>query len=141
MDDIILFSDAEYLALKSAYDSIPRPNSIECLNYLNGILQILENNSFQMPLILQNDIFSDLSKAKQILEILCIDNSYSHLNCDRNVFALISHLSHLSFLLTTNTIKSATQTLHLKVNNLIVGCINKIAEYFKNKNLKLFKFI
>ena len=141
MNNINLFSDAEYEALKSAYNNILHSNSAECLSYLNGILKVLENNNFQMPLTLQNEILADLSQAKQILGILCVDNVCSNLNLNGNIFTLLFYLSHLSSLLNSHTIKSANQILHLKTNNLIINCINKISKYFKNKNLKLFKFI
>lgn len=132
--DNFIFTSSQYEQLKKEYEQVLQPNPTASLSLLNGIIKRLENNSFQMPLHLQNTIINNLFQAQQTLQILNPNhNLSSSLQFKNNVFSLLYYLSMLSNQLTSHLYKSAYQTIYLKSNNLIIKSITQISLYFTKK--------
>ena len=141
MDNIdFVFSEAEYDKLNREYSKQFVPDVSRPISYLNGLIEQVEKNSFQMPLTLQNKILNNLLSAKQILNILHRNNAIKSFTVQNNPFALIEQLSTLTLELNHFTLKSPYQILSLKAVNILLEAIKQISNYFSNKKLKIFKF-
>ena len=98
----------------------------ETINKLNSIILSLKDNSFQLPIKIQNSCLDKLLQAKELLNIL--RNSYhgntNSLNLSNNPFSLIYDLSEIVYDLNKNTFKNIHQIISAKTNNLlIVFCV------------------
>ena len=129
-----------YLQMKKEYLNILTPNFNQYLNILNHLILSLEINNFNMPTIIQNQIYLTLLEAKQILNTLSLDigkTSYKQATFNNNPLSLLSCLNNLSTQLNLHAIKSPYYLLLNKTNNLILNCTNIILNYFINtKNNK-----
>jgi len=141
MDNIdFVFSEAEYDKLNREYSKQLVPDISRPISCLNGLVEQVEKNSFQMPLTLQNKILNNLLSAKQILNILHRNNTIESFTVQNNPFTLIEQLSTLTLELNHFTLKSPYQVLSLKAVNILLKAIKQISYYFSNKKLKIFKF-
>ncbi|MBQ7880412.1 MAG: hypothetical protein IJ358_01025 [Clostridia bacterium] len=138
--DFVLTNE-EYGQLNNEYHKILNTQPHFDTTQLNTLIKVVQNNNFQMPLTLQNQILDLLLNAKQILDIITQNNNIANTNLSNNPFQLIQNLSQISYQLNSFTFKNAYQILYSKANNLIIKTINLISEYFSNKNLKIYKFI
>lgn len=138
-----IFNDNEYNKLKNEYDKLLSNNTDNCLAKLNNLIKLLEINSFDMPIDLQNSVLDLLLQAQNILKIINTESKPNKIPSPQstNIFTLIKQLCELSVELNSHTLKSAYQIICLKSNNFILNAINKISAYFENKKLKIFKFI
>lgn len=142
--DNFIFSDEQYLQLQTEYAKQLNTAHHLQLNRLDDIITNIENNNFGLDLSMQNTVKSDLIQAKQILEILHLtpnQNSNYISDSTSNPFELVYMLSTLSYELNNEMPSSPYQLIFSKANKLITNCIIEIANYFKNKNIKVFKFL
>jgi len=138
--DNLVFSETQYKKLQQEYSKqIPTfcPKSI---NKLNSIISSLKINGFQLPIELQNNSLNKLAQAKELLNILHISNTCNDISLSDNPFDIISSLSEISIDLNRYNLKNIYQIICIKSNNLILETINQISNYFKNKNIKIFKY-
>ena len=142
MNDLdFIFDKNEYKLLKNAYDKKIAPHPEDIINKINNLIESLKNNSFQMPLYLQNDILNNLLQVQNILYILHKQDPNQSQPIKNSLFDFMYNISNISMLLNSHIIKSPYQVLYLKANNLLLQCLNKILKYFTEKTLKIFKFI
>ena len=125
--------------MKKEYLNKLAPDFNKYLTILNLLISSIETNSFNMPLIVQNQIHITLLEAKQILNTLSINKgittTQTHLNNDP--LSLLLTLNTLSLQLNQHSIKSPYYILLNKTNNLILNCTNKILNHFtiNNRNM------
>ena len=139
MDMDLIYSDKVYSKLNQEYKKLLTPNTSVSLEHLNIVINELQTNGFQMPLVLQNKILNYLNQSKQILDILYPSTAQnSKIHFTNNPFNLICHLTIISIQLSSIELKSAYQMLQLKSNNFILKSIKEMSNYFMNKKIKLF---
>jgi len=138
--DNFVFTEEQYKKLQQEYLKQTPQFNRELIAKLNCIIKTLENNSFQLPIELQNASLNKLLQAKELLNILYIDNSTTSLTLPNNPFALINLLTQISIDLNLYSLENIYKIISIKANNLILETIGQISNYFKDKNIKIFKF-
>lgn len=128
-----VFSDEQYKLLSDGYSKIFTPSFSPAINALRNIISLLENNSFGLPLTLQNSIRNHLLQAKQTLNVLNRQPTRAHQHINHNPFSLIATLSQVALELNSANPNSPNQILTSKANSQILQAINKTAKYFENK--------
>lgn len=128
-----VFSNEQYKLLNDGYSKIFTPSFSPAINALHDVISLLENNSFGLPLTLQNSIRNHLLQAQQTLSILNRQPSHAHQHINRTPFSLIVTLSQVALELNSANPNSPNQILASKANSQILQAINKTAKYFENK--------
>ena len=132
MNKISKNNNSTYKQMEKEYSKLFTPEIENCLVGLDNVIASLEINGFGMPLIIQNQIYSTLLEAKQVLCTLSINkqtSTYKHPPTN-NPLSLLLSLNTLSQQLNQHSLKSPFYLLLNKANNLILICINKILKYF-----------
>jgi hypothetical protein len=129
-----------YLKLSNAYSSYYN-NSIYSIPKLDGIINILYKNNFQLPQNLHKETIKTLLQAQEILNILNKNPSTINTNFTNNPFALIYTLADICDELNKNIFKSPYGILKLKSLKLITKTIKNILYYFINTKLEIFRFL
>lgn len=139
MDNFDKNSNFQYEQMQKEYFKLFTPEIDDYLNSLNLIISSLEVSGFDMPLIIQNQLYSTLLEAKQILSTLSINKgTLSKAPSNNTPLSLLLSLNTLATQLNKYSFKSPFYSLLNKTNNLILNCTNKILKYFSkiNKNSK-----
>ena len=136
MDNLNKLDDFNCSEIQKEYLKLLTPEIDRYLDNLNTIISNVEINGFKMPLLLQNQIYSILLEAKQILTTLSINKHYIKHNqsFENNPIILLLNLNILSQQLNKHTLKSPFYLLTHKANNLILNCIGMILKYFLKNN-------
>ena len=129
-DDFIL-SDQKYSELNSAYSKLNQSHFSGAIEQLSSLCTIIENNSFGLPLSIQNSIRHNLLEAREILTLIFQNRTQSHKPLNNNPVALIHELANISRTLNYKSFKSAYYILSCKANNIILQSIIDICKYYE----------